>query len=122
MAEILWKRAEEKLFISKENFLENLADCELEGLDVGGELSYVIIRKGPEFHFECIKSKPLSIKIIAEALRKQFEEYGYVTTRTPKQMARQRRINELIGFRMTGEDPMDIHYRVDELRRHGCRS
>jgi hypothetical protein len=113
----LWEKAEPTLFISKEQFIASLDGWTIEGLEIDGELAFVGMQKGPEFHFQNFGAKHrITMKMAKAYLQPLITQYGYVMTRTPKDDARQHRFNRRFGFEITGEDEFDVHYRLERIR------
>ena len=115
--DLLWAKGCEKLFITKEQFAESLQGWQIEEWKEGDALAAITLKKGPEFHFVTTGAVPIPRRLVREVLRSQLEQYGHVTTRTPKHEERQHRFNRIIGFVQTGEDEFDIHYRMEGIRR-----
>lgn len=117
---LFWQKAQETLFITEEQFLASLDGWESEAIyDSNGDLLGGIMRKGPELHF-VTTGKSIPRRIMRQVLEPIFDEYGYVTTRTPKHEERQLRFNRAWGFVVIGEDALDFHLRLD--RRTACPS
>lgn len=120
IADRLWEGASEVLFISKDEFLRRLDGWEIEPVEHDGELVFVFLTKGPEFHFQSFgKGQPISMKMIRERLQKIIDGHGYALTKTPKTDARQHIFNRAFGFYVAHEDEYDLHYRIDHLRGGG---
>lgn len=116
IADLLFERLPETLFITKDQFLESLAGWEIEPFEIEGDLAFVTLTKGPEFHFQVFGTKhPISMTLIRTWLQKVIDAHGHVATKTPKEDARQHRFNRRFGFYVTGEDEFDVHYRLDRL-------
>lgn len=111
----LWEQAEPLLYISKEEYIALFDGSELEPCEVGGELWYVTVRKGPLFHFATFSRRTLPMTAIRAFLQNIIDQHGYVETRTPRDDARQHRFNRRFGFKVCGEDALDIHYRIERL-------
>lgn len=113
--DLLWD--DSPLFLSREAFAEALSAWEIHLVESLNGLAGVVITKGPEFHFK--KLDP-SYQVTRADLRRWpgelIAKYGYAHTRTPRDDLRQQRFNERLGFRRTGEDQYDIHYRITHLR------
>lgn len=117
--EFLWEKASETLFVSKEQFLASLAGWEISTIIDDGVVLGVTMIKGPELHF-VTTGKSVPRRVMRKVLEPIFDEYGYVTTRTPKHEERQLRFNLAWGFVVTAEDALDFHLRLD--RRTVCPS
>lgn len=115
--DLLWAKARGNLFVTKEAFLASLDGWQIETWDEGGQMALVTLKKGPEFHFISTGVVAIPRRLVRQVLQSQFDQHGYVITRTPKHEARQHRFNRIIGFVKTGEDEFDIHYRMDSIRR-----
>jgi len=114
--ELLWQQSREKLYITQAQFEQSLEGWFLDTIQGPNGIAAVFVVKGPMFHFA--KFDPL-VNATRDHLRKYpgslIAKYGYATTTTPKEDARQRRFNERLGFFQTGEDDLDIHYRIEKL-------
>lgn len=117
LIDILWAKAEPTVFVEKDQFVRALDDWKIYGLYRDGVLAVIHMDKGPELHFETMHSGvSFTRDDVAAVVQHLIDEFGYAVTKTPKQEMRQRRFNELVGFRMVGEDEYDIHYRIDQIR------
>lgn len=116
--ELLCDQALQGVFLPREMLMAELRTWDIKPYWHEGACTGAILRRGPQFHFATFKRVPISRAVIADALQPQIEEYGYVETRTPREYGRQRRFNELIGFRAIDEDDYDIHYRMERAQ---CR-
>lgn len=113
----LWEKASEKLYMERETFNMSLVGWSVEPMMLSGERVGIMMKKGPEFHFTLLGTRrAMPLRAIKEWLDPQLEEYGYVSTKTPKHEIRQQRFNERIGFFRVGEDELDIHYRYEGVR------
>lgn len=117
--DFLYDKASETLFVSKEQFVASLEGCEITTIIDNGIVLGVTVVRGPELHF-VTTGKSVPRRIMRQVLEPIFDEYGYVTTRTPKHEERQLRFNRAWGFVVTGEDALDFHLRLD--RRTACPS
>lgn len=87
---------------------------------IDGELAFVALVRGPEFHFASAGSgKPLSIRAIKTFLKNIIDVHGFAQTKTPVGDFRQQRFNESIGFRRMSEDKDYITYRIRKVQ---CQS
>jgi hypothetical protein len=122
-ADLIWERARETLFVTREQFMAGLAEWQVEAVERDGTMIGAVMRKGPEFHF-CTTGALARIdrQVIRDVLAPQMERYGYVLTRTPKIDARQHRFNRVMGFVAVGEDRYNVHYRLDRDRSAATRS
>lgn len=116
LLDLLWEAAEPNVFISKECFINNLDGWELEPVENDGELILILLKRGPELHFQPF-GKPIPRRVVHGVIQKVIDQNGYCLTKTPKEEIRQHRFNKIIGFRQVGEDEYDIHYRIDTLMR-----
>lgn len=111
--EILWRNIEPDVFISREQFIEGLADWKLVWITP----YHVALVRGPEFHYSPIEdNKALSMRAIRGFLDSIIAKEGYALTRTAKDDARQQRFNKLLGFKLIGEDEFFIHFRIEKVR------
>jgi hypothetical protein len=117
VVDLLWQQARERLYITREQFEQSLEGWFLDTIHGPNGIAIVFVVKGPMFHFA--KFDP-TVKATRDHLRKYpgslIAKYGYATTTTPKEDTRQRRFNERLGFFQTGEDDLDIHYRIEKLK------
>lgn len=116
----LWAKAEPVLYITKDQFIASLDGWAVEGIEHEGELAFAFVHKGPQFHFQSFSKRPITLKMIKSHLQPMIDQYGYVTTNTPKDDTRQHRFNRRFGFEAVGEDAFDIHYRLEGIRQ--CQS
>lgn len=113
----LWEQAEPVVFISKAEFVKNLEGWDIRPLEIEGDLAFIVMTKGPAFHFQSLGTgHTVTRQIIRRCLQPLIAAHGYATTRTPKDDARQHRFNLILGFKAVGEDDYDIHYRIEKLR------
>ena len=63
IADLLWQRASEHLFVTREQYLAGLAGWDAARVEDGGELIAVTLTKGPEFHF-MTTGKPIPRRIV----------------------------------------------------------
>lgn len=117
--DLLWERAKDTLYLSREQYEQSLGGWTLDPLHrEDGSVSMIFVVRGPEFHFAKFGSDVLASR---DHLRKYpgtlIQKYGYALTKTPKTDARQARFNERLGFYRIGEDEFDIHLRIDQLRK-----
>jgi len=116
ITDLLWQRVKNTLFISKEQFLAALDGWAIDPIYVGGDLAFATLTKGPEFHFDSFGTKhSIPMRVIRARLQDIIGRYGYAMTRTPKDDAKQQRINKMFGCVVTGEDEYDLHYRIERL-------
>ncbi len=110
----LWRQAEPTVYISRDEWERALDDWTIEPGERDGALAFVILTRGPEFHFTVFGSP--SALIWLPALRARvaalIDEHGFALTRTPKELTKQRREMEMSGFVAESEDEFYIHYRI----------
>lgn len=117
LIDLLWNDAREALYITKEEFVQNLQGWTIEPVSIDGRVAFITLTNGPQFHFQTLRSgQRISMKMIRTFLQKIIDEHGYAETRTPKEDTRQRRFNERFGFKIVGDDEYDVVYRIDGLR------
>lgn len=116
--DLIWRQASETLFITREQYLDQLRAYSIEPVQRDGVLVGAVLRKGPEFHFTTFGTGlPITRAMIRDCLAPQLAEYGYVETRTPKLgHDRQHRLNGKLGFVRIGEDEYNVLYRLDRGR------
>lgn len=106
----LWEQS--PLFLTRAEFEKSLEGCTFDPVYVNGEAVAVFVVKGPEFHFAKFTDTPCSREHLRKYPGSLIAQYGYATTRTPKDDTRQQRFNERLGFRRYGEDEHDVLYTV----------
>lgn len=116
LTDLLWKKAEPVLFITKDEYLQTLAEWVIKPVHIDGELAWITVQKGPEFHFQSVgKTRIMPLRIIREFLQGILAEHGYALTKTPIDDVRQQRFNRCFGFVEIDRDALDIHFRLDRL-------
>lgn len=116
LTDLLWQKAEPVLFISKDEYLKTLAEWVVKAVHVDGELAWITVQKGPEFHFQNVgQTRVMPIRLIREFLQGIIDEHGHAITRTPIEDVRQQRFNERFGFQRIGQDQFDFIYRIERL-------
>ena len=115
----IWAQIEDKVFISRDDFVRSLDGWKIEPVEIDGKLAFAAMAKGTEFHFTSFGSAPISRRMISEFVQPIIDEHGFVTTTTPKDDDRQGRFNRLIGFSVESEDEFFVHYRAERLRLGG---
>lgn len=119
--DLLWERASQMLFVSREDFERGLEGWSMEVVEVRGVPAYVFVTRGPEFHFHSLGNfNSLRLKEFGIAIQKLIDQHGYAETRTPRHETTQRRVNERFGFFQVGEDDLDVHFRIERINRP-CR-
>lgn len=117
LKEELWRKAEPRLFVTKEQYFQDLEGWQIEAIEYGGVIGAITITKGPEMHFVTLETgKPIPRRVVGAVLQKTIGKYGYSLTKTPKDDHRQHRFNKLIGYFRVGEDFYDILYRIEKPR------
>lgn len=117
LQDLLWEKASQVLFLTKDEYLQTLADWVIKPVYVDGELAWITVQKGPEFHFQSFgATKQMPLRSIREFLQGIISEYGHAITRTPIEDTRQQRFNERFGFQRIGQDQFDIIYRIECVR------
>jgi hypothetical protein len=114
----LWAQIEPDVYITREQFVRGLVDWDIEAIRIDGELAFVTLTRGPEFHYTSFGVGKISIAMIRLWLAPILDLHGYATTRTLKSEPRQHRLNLRLGCTVTGEDEFTIHYRLDRPQ-HG---
>ena len=113
--ELLWAANEEAVYITKQQFMAGFEDWAITPHYENGTMVGATISKGSEFHFATFGGKwKMTRTDIRRYLDPILEQYGCVTTRTPKNDARQIRFNKILGFTATGEDEFFVHYKLDQ--------
>jgi hypothetical protein len=117
LTDLLWERAQTVLFISKEEYLQQLEGWDIRPVhDSRGEIGWITVQKGPEFHFQNVgPTRLLPMRVIREFLQGVIDRHGYALTRTPLEDIRQQRFNRRFGFVEVGCDAFDIIFRIDRL-------
>lgn len=116
LTDLLWQKAEPVLYISKDAYLETLAEWTIKPVHIDGELAWITVQKGPEFHFQSVgESRAMPLRMIREFLQTIIDQHGYAQTKTPIEDLRQQRFNERFGFQRIGQDQFDIIYRIESL-------
>lgn len=116
VVDALWAQTEPVVFISREQWVRELADWDIEAVRIDGRLAFAALTRGPEFHFASFNTgAPITMGMIRSRLDPIIERHGFVTTRTPKDGAdRQHRFNRAFGFLVSGESEFFIDYRLDK--------
>lgn len=120
--DLIWDQVEPHVYIAQEDYF---AGWEIEAVSADdGTLAWAVMTKGPEFHFTSFGEvkHPITVRMIKSRLHPLIERYGFARTRTPKEDARQRRFNDMIGFMVEGEDEFFVTYRIEKVGRPACRS
>lgn len=113
---LIWAAVEPTVYITREQFFAGLAGWTVEPQTVNGDLVVLWLTKGPEIHFVTFgKVWKLTRADIRARLGPLIAEYGYATTKTPLEDARQRRFNKILGFEETEEDEFYVHLTIRRL-------
>ena len=121
--ELLWAANEEAVYITKQQFMAGFEDWAITPHYENGTMVGATISKGSEFHFATFGGKwKMTRADIRRYLNPILEQYGCVTTRTPKEDVRQRRFNKILGFEITGEDEFYTHFRLEQPSAKGIRN
>lgn len=113
----LWE--DSPLFLTRAEFEKTLQGWDIEPVEEGGQVIGCFLVKGPELHFAKWDETSVGRRHLAR-LAELIKEYGYATTRTPKDDERMLRLNRRLGFYQTGEDAYDVHLRIDKMRGSRC--
>lgn len=100
------------------DLLCNMQDWKIDGVYDGETLAFIVISKGPEFHFvSCGTGLKVNRVILKTWPGSLIEQYGYAETFTPKtpEYARQHRFNKRLGFQPVREDENNVYYRIERL-------
>ncbi len=113
---LLWAPIEPLVYISRDQFAAGLAEWDVETVEIDGRPAFIVLTKGPEFHFTSLNSGArVSMKLIRDMLRPIIERHGCVTTTTPIDGAdRQHRFNKLLGFSPVETTEFFVRYRLDQ--------
>lgn len=98
------------LYLTREEHAKALSKLTIEEFGAG-----CFLINGPEIHFAKFDASPLTPRHVRR-VQQLVREYGYATTRVPKEDTRIQRFAERIGFRQVGEDQYDMHYRIEAFR------
>ncbi len=110
----LWAQIEPIAFITREQFVHGLKEWDIETVEIGGELAFAALTKGPEFHFASFDTgAPITLRMIKARIDPLLDRYGFVTTMTPKDDSRQHRFNRTFGFKKVGESEFFLHFRLE---------
>lgn len=118
--DLMWDQKPPLLFVTREKFEAALDGWEIDPREVGGEVAFIFLTRGPELHFTTLGTgRPMPRAMARDVLQRIIDRHGYVTVKTPKLEERQQRFNRAIGFREIGEDHYDVHFRMEKF---GSRS
>jgi hypothetical protein len=116
LTDLLWEKAEPVLYCTKDEYLQTLAEWTIKPVHVDGELAWITVQKGPEFHFQSVgETRVMPLRMIREFLQGIIDQHGYALAKTPLLDVRQQRFNQRFGFVEVGRDALDIHFRIDRL-------
>lgn len=108
----LWAEIEDIVFITRDQFERGLREWDIIPVEIDGA-SFVTLRRGPEFHVaNAGTGRPITTRMIRMCIAPILEQYGFVTTRTPKDDERQCVVNRRFGFKAIGEDEFFTHFRM----------
>jgi hypothetical protein len=113
LVDALWTQLEPTVFITRRQFERALAEWDVTPIEIDGEVAFVTLSRGPEFHYTSMGAGRISLAMIRGWLAPILDRYGYATTRTPKDEPRQHRLNLRLGCVVTGEDEFFTMYRLD---------
>ena len=119
LKERLWEIVKDTPELTYYDFLCNLEGWTLDGVYDGDALAFVVITKGPEFHFvSCGTKLKVNRAILAKYPGSLIDRYGFAETSTPKtpEYTRQHRFNKLIGFVPTHETDTHVFYRIERIK------
>jgi hypothetical protein len=116
VVDILWEQMEPIVYITRDQFERGLQSWEVELVEIDGELSFIGLTRGPEFHFTSLGTgKRITLDMIWSRMNAIMSRHGYVTTRTPNDGAdRQHRFNRSFGFVETARDEFFTFYRLEK--------
>lgn len=118
MIDLLWDLKPQLFFVTKEKFVAALDGWTISPWEIGGELTLIVLTKGPELHFTTLGTgRAIPRAVVRDIVQRIIDREGYVTVKTPKLEERQQRFNRAIGFRQIGEDEYDVHFRMDRFGR-----
>jgi hypothetical protein len=110
------------LFVTPAQYRAALEGWTLEPLTIAGVLAFILVSKGPEFHYVSFETgHRLPLKLFANRCMKLHRAFGYFETRTPKEDRKQQHFNERVGMKRIGEDAYDYHYRLTDVPVHLTR-
>ena len=124
--DLIWEQEKDRLYITREEFDIGFDGCEFDVYRRDdSSISMIFVVRGPEFHFVKFGTDVhASRDILNKYPGSLIDKHGYALTKTPKEDMRQRRFNERLGFYSVDEDELDIHYKIDHLRKRkpSCQS
>ena len=113
---VVFDAINKKAFMTPAQFEVAKQSLNIRGHYVDDRLVMAEIHNGPEFHFVLTDTRwHITKSDVRRVLAPIIAEFGYATTKTPKEDRRQQRFNERLGWFKTGEDEFDYHYRIEEL-------
>lgn len=116
LTDLLWEKVESVLYITKDEYVRTLAEWKIKPIHMDGELAWITVQKGPEFHFQSVgKTRVLPMRIVRSFLQTIIDEHGFALTKTPLEDIRQQRFNRRFGFVEIGRDVFDISFRIERL-------
>lgn len=119
VVEKIWSQVEPTVFVSRQEFLANMAEWEITPREIDGEIIGATLQRGPEFHFITFGlRKVFPATLIVQCLQPIIDKHGFICTRTPKEDVRQHRFNLLIGFSVETTDEFYTYFRMTRLTLH----
>ena len=114
-SDLIWAQIEPSVYIGRDEFMRILAKWDIEEIWIDGALSFATLTCGPEFHFASFGTGArITLPMIRSRLDPIIERHGFVETRTPREgWDRMHRFIRRYGFRDTGENEFNIHYRLE---------
>ncbi len=115
--EALWLEMEPGVYITRSQFMAQLAEWDTRLVEIKGIPAMVTFTKGPEFHFASLNTGvSITLGLIRSCIADVIGKHGFWTTSTPIEgYDRQHRLNRKIGCRVTGTDENFVYYRLDAL-------
>jgi hypothetical protein len=101
------------LYLSREEFVKSLEGWTLDPVEVGGQVIGCFVVRGPEMHFQKWGAAPATRDMLRRYPGSLIKQYGYATTRTPKEDARMLAFNKRLGWYEIGETEYDVLLRID---------
>ena len=114
VVDALWAQMEPVVYITRGQFERGLADWTVTPVCVDERPVYVTLTQGPELHYAKIgDGPPITLTMVRGWMDQVIAQYGYVTTRTPKDDTRQCRLVKRLGAKPVGEDEFFVHFRAE---------
>lgn len=122
LVDLMYAHKSDLLFVTPVQYRAALEGWTLEPLYIEGDLAFVLVSKGPEFHYVSFETgHRLPLKLFANRCMQLHRRHGYFETRTPKEDRKQQHFNERVGMKRIGEDAYDFHYRLTDVPAHLVR-